>query len=239
MPSRSRSPNACTTSAATSTIRRSFRGSGGVSTEIDSAGGALFYLAIPPAIYATVIEQLGAAGLSHRRSPEQWRRVIVEKPFGTDLATARELNQHRAPALQRGPGLSHRSLSREGNRPEPDGVPVRQRHVRADLESPLHRSRADHRGGNRRRRAARELLRRRRRASRHGAEPPDAAAVARRDGAADRVHRRERARSQDGRAAVGAAAGRRRRARPMWFARSTRPDGSPARRCRAIGRSRA
>jgi glucose-6-phosphate 1-dehydrogenase len=56
-------------------------------------GGALFYLAIPPVAYATVIEQLGAAGLSRGTTVEQWRRVIVEKPFGTDLATARELNR--------------------------------------------------------------------------------------------------------------------------------------------------
>jgi glucose-6-phosphate 1-dehydrogenase len=50
-------------------------------------------LAIPPSIYATVIEQLGAAGLSRQASERDWRRVIVEKPFGTDLSTARELNQ--------------------------------------------------------------------------------------------------------------------------------------------------
>jgi glucose-6-phosphate 1-dehydrogenase len=56
-------------------------------------GGALFYLAIPPSTYATVVEQLGAAGLSRGSSPEQWRRVIVEKPFGTDLSTAQELNR--------------------------------------------------------------------------------------------------------------------------------------------------
>ena len=61
--------------------------------EIDGGSGALFYLAIPPGIYSTVIEQLGAAGLSTEESDRQWRRVIVEKPFGTDLATARELNQ--------------------------------------------------------------------------------------------------------------------------------------------------
>jgi glucose-6-phosphate 1-dehydrogenase len=61
--------------------------------EVNSDGGALFYLAIPPDAYANVIEQLGAAGLSKVASPEQWRRVIVEKPFGTDLKTARELNQ--------------------------------------------------------------------------------------------------------------------------------------------------
>jgi len=61
--------------------------------EIDSAGGVLFYLAIPPSAYATVIEQLGATGLAATTSATAWRRVIVEKPFGTDLASARELNR--------------------------------------------------------------------------------------------------------------------------------------------------
>jgi glucose-6-phosphate 1-dehydrogenase len=45
------------------------------------------YLAIPPSLFATVIEGLGAANLAKNA------RVIVEKPFGRDLATARELNQ--------------------------------------------------------------------------------------------------------------------------------------------------
>ena len=61
--------------------------------EIDTGSGALFYLAIPPSIYATVIEQLGAVGLASQGSSQQWRRIIVEKPFGTDLTSARELNQ--------------------------------------------------------------------------------------------------------------------------------------------------
>ena len=58
--------------------------------EETGAEGALFYLAIPPSVYVTVIEQLGAGGLA--RSKQGWRRVIVEKPFGTDLASARALN---------------------------------------------------------------------------------------------------------------------------------------------------
>ena len=45
------------------------------------------YLAIPPALFATVIEGLGAAGLAEHA------RVIVEKPFGRDLASARVLNR--------------------------------------------------------------------------------------------------------------------------------------------------
>ena len=45
------------------------------------------YLAIPPSLFATVIKGLGVAGLTDRA------RVIVEKPFGRDLASARELNR--------------------------------------------------------------------------------------------------------------------------------------------------
>jgi glucose-6-phosphate 1-dehydrogenase len=59
--------------------------------EIDGAEGVLHYLAIPPGVYQTVIEQLGKAGLSTADAPG-WRRVIIEKPFGTDLASARALN---------------------------------------------------------------------------------------------------------------------------------------------------
>ena len=54
--------------------------------------GALFYLAIPPAAYGTVIERLGAAGLTHEDGRGGWRRIIVEKPFGSDLASATALN---------------------------------------------------------------------------------------------------------------------------------------------------
>ncbi len=54
--------------------------------------GVLFYLAIPPTVYGTVAERLGGAGLTSSDSPAKWRRVIVEKPFGTDLDSARQLN---------------------------------------------------------------------------------------------------------------------------------------------------
>ena len=59
--------------------------------EIDGIEGVLYYLAIPPTVYAGVVEHLGASGLSAPPNPG-WRRIIVEKPFGTDLASARELN---------------------------------------------------------------------------------------------------------------------------------------------------
>jgi len=51
------------------------------------------YLAIPPVLFPTVVESLGAVGLNHSPS-----RVVIEKPFGRDLKSARELNRvlHRA-----------------------------------------------------------------------------------------------------------------------------------------------
>jgi glucose-6-phosphate 1-dehydrogenase len=54
--------------------------------------GVLFYLAIPPTVYATVADQLANAGLTADNAGG-WRRVIVEKPFGTDLDSAKALNQ--------------------------------------------------------------------------------------------------------------------------------------------------
>jgi glucose-6-phosphate 1-dehydrogenase len=54
---------------------------------LDDARRPAHYLAIPPVLFATVIKGLGEAGLADRA------RVIVEKPFGRDLASARELNR--------------------------------------------------------------------------------------------------------------------------------------------------
>jgi glucose-6-phosphate 1-dehydrogenase len=54
---------------------------------LDDARRPAHYLAIPPALFATVIKGLGAAGLADQA------RVIIEKPFGRDLASARALNR--------------------------------------------------------------------------------------------------------------------------------------------------
>jgi glucose-6-phosphate 1-dehydrogenase len=51
----------------------------------------IYYLSTAPSHYAAAIAQLGAAGLA--KEDRGTRRVVVEKPFGTDLATARQLNQ--------------------------------------------------------------------------------------------------------------------------------------------------
>jgi len=54
-------------------------------------GNVLFYLAIAPTFFSKVVDQLGNAGLTEEK-PDAWRRVIIEKPFGHDLQSARDLN---------------------------------------------------------------------------------------------------------------------------------------------------
>ena len=53
----------------------------------------LFYLSVPPGIFATIVEQLSSSGLCPRQKKRDrpWRRVICEKPFGTSLGTAKKL----------------------------------------------------------------------------------------------------------------------------------------------------
>jgi glucose-6-phosphate 1-dehydrogenase len=53
-------------------------------------GNRIFYLALPPDAFPGTITALGDAGLSHSGG---WTRLVIEKPFGRDLASARELNQ--------------------------------------------------------------------------------------------------------------------------------------------------
>ncbi|HZN55785.1 MAG TPA: glucose-6-phosphate dehydrogenase [Candidatus Polarisedimenticolaceae bacterium] len=54
-------------------------------------GNVLFYLATPPATFATLVKQAAAAGLADETG--RWRRFIVEKPFGRDLDSAKTLNR--------------------------------------------------------------------------------------------------------------------------------------------------
>ncbi|MCB2228924.1 MAG: glucose-6-phosphate dehydrogenase [Desulfarculaceae bacterium] len=57
-------------------------------------GSRVFNLAVPPSLYGTVAQNLGAAGLSRQDlSIGRWSRLVVEKPFGYDLASARELGR--------------------------------------------------------------------------------------------------------------------------------------------------
>src|SRR3984957_19255842 len=62
-------------------------------TQKNLGGNRLFYLSTPPEVYPDIVEQLGRAGLSRPSSAKSWVRIIIEKPFGRDLASAHELNQ--------------------------------------------------------------------------------------------------------------------------------------------------
>ncbi|OFW41852.1 MAG: hypothetical protein A3J28_01390 [Acidobacteria bacterium RIFCSPLOWO2_12_FULL_60_22] len=62
-----------------------------VDSDHRTCGNYLFYLATNPILFCDVVQQLGMAGLA-RQEPGQWRRVVIEKPFGRDLESARALN---------------------------------------------------------------------------------------------------------------------------------------------------
>lgn len=55
-------------------------------------GNRLFYLSTPPSAYAPIIQKLGEKGLN-KSSGEGWMRIVIEKPIGRDLESARELNR--------------------------------------------------------------------------------------------------------------------------------------------------
>ena len=59
--------------------------------EDDRPGNRLYYLSIAPNLYEQAVANLGAADMVHQ--DHGWRRVVIEKPFGSDLASARALNQ--------------------------------------------------------------------------------------------------------------------------------------------------
>ena len=61
--------------------------------ELASEGASknhLFYLATPPSLFSTIVKQLGQAGLN--KEDGHWSRIIIEKPFGRDLESAKTLN---------------------------------------------------------------------------------------------------------------------------------------------------
>ncbi|HEU5227117.1 MAG TPA: glucose-6-phosphate dehydrogenase [Ktedonobacteraceae bacterium] len=65
--------------------------------ERGTGGNRLFYLATPPDLDAEIVRHLGASGLSHpahsENGNETWTRIVFEKPFGHDLASAQKLNR--------------------------------------------------------------------------------------------------------------------------------------------------
>ncbi|MEM7758863.1 MAG: glucose-6-phosphate dehydrogenase [Cyanobacteria bacterium P01_A01_bin.40] len=75
----------------------------GFLAEIDqkhqTQGNYLYYLATAPRFFSEIIAQLGNVGLATEAN-EQWRRVVIEKPFGHDLASAQQLNRQITSVLK-------------------------------------------------------------------------------------------------------------------------------------------
>ncbi len=55
-------------------------------------GNTAFYLSVPPSAFPVVLKQMQRTSLSSAAASGGWRRVVIEKPFGHDLASARDLN---------------------------------------------------------------------------------------------------------------------------------------------------
>ena len=129
----------------------------GLDKTAGTAGNALFYLAVADRFFSVVVAGLGAAGL------------VTEK--GRAMAAGRDREAVR-PRSALGQGAQCRDpedaagasdlpdgpFPRQGNGAEHHGAALCQRPVRAAVESPAHRPRPDHRGGDRRRRAPRQIL---------------------------------------------------------------------------------
>jgi glucose-6-phosphate 1-dehydrogenase len=60
---------------------------------LDLGGNRLFYLATPPEIYPVAIQQFDTGKLSKPATDKSWVRLVIEKPFGRDLASAQKLNK--------------------------------------------------------------------------------------------------------------------------------------------------
>jgi len=71
----------------------------GVDKAQGTPGNYLFYLATAPQFFGEIVKQLGAVGLSNEENG-RWRRVIIEKPFGRDLESARALNREIKSVLE-------------------------------------------------------------------------------------------------------------------------------------------
>jgi glucose-6-phosphate 1-dehydrogenase len=61
-----------------------------IESSLNLPGNRIFYLALPPAAFPSVIQRLGASELN---KSEGWTRLVIEKPFGHDLESAQELNE--------------------------------------------------------------------------------------------------------------------------------------------------
>ena len=129
----------------------------GLDKTAGTSGNYLFYLAVADRLFGAAVAQLGAAGLTTEKEA-QWRRVVIEKPFGHDLASAQALNADILKALQEHQVYRIDHFLGKETVQNITGIAFCKRAVRATLESPAHRSCPDHRGGDCRRRRPRPLL---------------------------------------------------------------------------------
>jgi len=70
-----------------------------IDADFHTKGNYLFYMATAPKFFAPIVQQLGRAELSCQDNA-RWRRVVIEKPFGTDLESAKALNRDIKSVLQ-------------------------------------------------------------------------------------------------------------------------------------------
>jgi glucose-6-phosphate 1-dehydrogenase len=63
-------------------------------------GNVLFYLAVADRFFGPVVDKIAGAGLANEQDSKRWRRVIIEKPFGHSLESARALNQRLLKVLR-------------------------------------------------------------------------------------------------------------------------------------------
>ena len=77
----------------------------------------IFYLALPPSLIGDVVKELAAAKLNGKQA-----RIVVEKPFGNDLESARELNSRLGEVFKEESDLSNRPLPRQRDRAEYPGL---------------------------------------------------------------------------------------------------------------------
>ena len=64
-----------------------------IDEERGTHGNRIFYLATQPSQFAEIVGQLGRVGLDHETHDGGWRRIVIEKPFGHDLESAKKLNR--------------------------------------------------------------------------------------------------------------------------------------------------